>query len=432
MRSTGLILVVFLNLLPLIWFWPLTAKYDPIALFSQYLGAAALISMAITQVLATRMRGLELIFGGLDRIYILHKWLGISALVMVLLHDTIDADIDGLGRETLLTEIAETLGEISLYAFLALALLTIATFVPYHLWKLTHKFMGAFFAASMFHFAFILKPFALSDPLGVYLLVTCGIGVLAYAVTLLPLGRWHGYVVEALTPTGDAVEIRLRPARRGFAHRAGQFAFVSFEAQGLSEPHPFTLSSAARDDGTLSFTVKPLGDYTAKLARELAVGTRASVSRPFGHFKGSKRRQVWIAAGIGITPFRALAQAHGADAPQTTLLYATRARDTAPHLAEIEKDAAALANFSMQLFASSEGNRLAASDVIEAAGGALDGVDVLYCGPEGLRRSLLAELTAAGLPTRRFHFEEFEIRSGLGLRRLLGWAMPKLKARLSG
>jgi len=432
MRPTGLLLIAILLLVPITWFWPLAAKYDPIALFSQYLGSAALIAMAITQVLATRLRGLELIFGGLDRIYVLHKWLGVSALAMVLLHDTIDAEIDGLGRETLLVEIAETLGEISLYGFLALGLLTIATFVPYHLWKLTHKFMGAFFAASMFHFAFILTPFNLSDPLGVYLLAVCSVGVLAYLVTLLPLGRRHGYEVSAITPTGDAVEIRLKPRKRGFSHRAGQFAFVSFEANGLAEPHPFTLSSAAKEDGTLSFTVKPLGDYTAKLARELSVGTYASVSRPFGHFRGSKRRQVWIAAGIGITPFRALAQDHGEAAPPVTLLYATRARDTAPHLGEIEEDAAALANLELRLFASSEGNRLTAADVVDAAGGTLENVDVLYCGPEGLRRDLLADLTAAGLPRRRFHFEEFEIRSGLGLRRLLGWLVPKLKARLAG
>jgi len=432
MRPTGLLLIAILILAPITWFWPLAAKYDPIALFSQYLGSAALIAMAITQVLATRLRGLELIFGGLDRIYVLHKWLGVSALAMVLLHDTIDAEIDGLGRETLLVEIAETLGEISLYGFLALGLLTIATFVPYHLWKLTHKFMGAFFAASMFHFAFILTPFNLSDPLGVYLLAVCSVGVLAYLVTLLPLGRRHGYEVSAITPTGDAVEIRLKPRKRGFSHRAGQFAFVSFEANGLAEPHPFTLSSAAKEDGTLSFTVKPLGDYTAKLARELSVGTYASVSRPFGHFRGSKRRQVWIAAGIGITPFRALAQDHGEAAPPVTLLYATRARDTAPHLGEIEEDAAALANLELRLFASSEGNRLTAADVVDAAGGTLENVDVLYCGPEGLRRDLLADLTAAGLPRRRFHFEEFEIRSGLGLRRLLGWLVPKLKARLAG
>lgn len=432
MRPTGLILTAILILLPVLWFLPLAAKHDPVALFSQYLGSASLIAMAVTQVLATRMRGLEAVFGGLDRIYVLHKWLGIGALVLMLLHDTIDADIDGLGRETALVKLAETLGELSLYGFLALALLTIAVFVPYHLWKLTHKFMGAFFAASMFHFAFILKPFSLGDPLGLYLLGLCTIGLISYLMTLLPLGRWHRYTVAEIRPTGDAFELRLTPERRGFAHKPGQFAFVSFDAEGLAEPHPFTLSSAARADGALSFTVKPLGDYTRKLTRDLSVGTPARVSRPFGHFRAPKRRQIWIAAGIGITPFRALAQAQGPDAQAATLLYATRDRATAPHLEEIEQEAAALATLDVEVFASSQGRRLTSADVIRAAGGTLADVEVLYCGPEGLRRQLIADLTKEGLPPRRFHFEEFEIRSGLGLRRLLGWAVPKLRARLAG
>ena len=51
--------------------------------------------MGINQFLATRVPGLELVFGPLDRIYVLHKWLGIIAMVGLGLHDIIDADMDG-------------------------------------------------------------------------------------------------------------------------------------------------------------------------------------------------------------------------------------------------------------------------------------------------------------------------------------------------
>ena len=165
---------------PIPWFAALAGQHDPIALLSQYFGSGALIVMAISQLLATRFRVLEVIFGGLDRIYVLHKWLGISALAFILLHDTIDAEMDGLGAETLLVEVAETFGEISLYGILALVVITIATFVPYHLWRLTHRFIGGFYAAPAFHFAFILKPFALTDPTGLYVLAFCVIGILSY------------------------------------------------------------------------------------------------------------------------------------------------------------------------------------------------------------------------------------------------------------
>ena len=160
LKPTGVVLVVASTLAPLIWMVPLASGRDAIALFSQYLGIAALITMAWSQLIATRFAGIEMLFGGLDRGYVLHKWLGLTAMVAVLLHDTIDAEMDGLGAETLLVEAAETAGEISLYGLLILIIITIATFIPYHLWKWTHRFIGAFFVLGAFHYLFILKPFS--------------------------------------------------------------------------------------------------------------------------------------------------------------------------------------------------------------------------------------------------------------------------------
>ena len=79
MRPLGLLLVAASLAVPIPWFAALAGQHDPIALLSQYFGSAALIVMAISQLLATRFRVLEVIFGGLDRIYVLHKWLGIRA-----------------------------------------------------------------------------------------------------------------------------------------------------------------------------------------------------------------------------------------------------------------------------------------------------------------------------------------------------------------
>ena len=240
-------IVAILLAAPLAYFFPLAAKHDPLAVFSQYIGVTALIAMALTQILATRLFFVEPVFGGLDRVYVLHKWLGISALVMVLLHDTIDAEIDGLGRETSLTDLAETMGEISLYAFLILVIITIVTFIPYNLWKWSHKLMGTFFAMSVFHLAFINKPFANTDLIGAYVLVICGLGVLAYIYTLLPQNygsRTHAFTVDKVEQTGDAFSVHLAPDSKVVAHKAGQFAFINFDLPHLGEVHPFTISAA--------------------------------------------------------------------------------------------------------------------------------------------------------------------------------------------
>lgn len=432
MRPLGLLLVAAALAAPIPWFLAMAGKHDAIALLSQYFGSAALIVMAISQLLATRFRILEVIFGGLDRIYVLHKWLGISALAFILLHDTIDAEMDGLGAETLLVEVAETFGEISLYGILVLVVITIATFVPYHLWRLTHKFIGGFYAASAFHFAFILKPFALTDPAGLYVLTFCVLGILAYLYTLLISGRLanaHDYIVDGVEPAGDATAITLAPTGRGMRQKAGQFAFVQFEADGFTEPHPFTISQAPAGDGRLRFTVKPLGSFTDSLGTALSSGVKAKVAGPYGRFqrKAARGTEVWIAAGIGVTPFVAWAEALDADAPPVWLFYCVKSKVQAAHIDALEAIAAGNANFTLVVIQSGIDPRLTAQHIADQVDGAIADAMVAFCGPKPMREALQQGFEALGLPRRHFHFEEFEIRSGLGLRRMLAWAIERVK-----
>ena len=73
MRVAGLLLIFAALAAPIPWFISLTSQRDAIAVLSQFLGSEALILMGVSQFLATRMRWMEVIFGGLDRIYVLHK-----------------------------------------------------------------------------------------------------------------------------------------------------------------------------------------------------------------------------------------------------------------------------------------------------------------------------------------------------------------------
>lgn len=263
----GLIIVFVAILTPVIWLPSLAGKHDTVALFSQYLGMATIITMALSQIIATRLGFIERIFGGLDRSYILHKWLGIGAMVALLLHDTIDAEMRGLGRETLLSDIAETAGEISLYGFLILVVITIATFIPYHLWRWTHRIMGVFFMMGTFHFLFILKPFSNADPLGLYVSAFCLLGILAFTYKLVPsrLRSNRTYIVSDIQQTGVATAISMTPEKRALKYRPGQFAFVTFEDELGSEPHPFTISKAPDETGQIRMTIAELGGYTYRL-----------------------------------------------------------------------------------------------------------------------------------------------------------------------
>jgi predicted ferric reductase len=434
-RPLGLILILASVALPLVWFLPLAAARDPLAVLSHYLGSAALILMGLSQLMATRWPGVESIFGGLDRVYVLHKWVGIAALALVLLHDTIDADIRGLGDGSALEEFAETLGEISLYGLLILVVLSIATFVPYRLWYRTHQFMGAFFAASAIHFLFIAKPFAIADPPGIYVGAFCLLGVVAYAWTLLPARRFareRPYVVAQVEQSGAAVAVTLQPEGRRMRHRPGQFAFLRFDMPGLHAAHPFTISGAPAPDGRLRFSIKPEGEWTGALSGALAKGATARVEGPYGHFtpRGGSDAQVWIAAGIGITPFLAWANALAADAAPVHLFYCVRTRADAAHLEEVEALAESKPALHLHLVESATSGRLNAAMIQQRSGVDLARIHVFFCGPAIMRESLQESLSRLGVRPSRFHFEQFEMRSGIGLRKLAGWLTEAVLRRL--
>lgn len=424
MRVLGLLLIVIASVVPLYWYLPLFADYSASALISQYIGSVALILMAFSQLLATRMVFLEAIFGSLDRIYVLHKWVGVIALAAVLFHDTVDAEIDGLGAETWLVDLAETLGELSLYALLILAVLSIATFIPYQLWRFSHKFMGTLFALSTFHFLYMLKPVSLTEPLGIYVIAFCVVGLICYGLTLLPFRAWtgrHPYEIKEIEKTGDTVAMTLSPQRGPIKHRAGQFCFISIQLPSMTEPHPFTVSSAPNPQGELRFSIKNLGDYTRKIAQQIEVGAKVQVSKAYGHFRRvpNSKTEIWIAAGIGITPFLAwLQQAVDRDNESDVhLFYCIKGQDLAPHLDEVKR-LTQTTGVTLHLIDSQVRARLSADEVLPYMEDA-SATQVYYCGPKNLRQMLQSTLNQNGLRHGRFHFEEFEIRSGIGLRVLL-------------
>lgn len=433
MNPLGLLVIAVTTLFPAFQLFTLPNVTDKIALFSQYLGLAALILMAWGQILSTRLRGIETVFGGLDRVYVLHKWAGIVAMVALVLHDTIDADMRGLGRETALNELAETLGEISLYGLLILVVVSVATFIPYHLWKWTHKAMGVMFAAGVFHFFFIMKPFAMSDPAGLYTGIFCAAGLASYIWMLLPetMRPSNGYKIVDIQPTGGAVAITLSPTGKPLRPNAGQFGVLRFTGAGKAEPHPFSFSKID-EDGSLRVTFKALGDFTSDLKNAVQIGQGVRVQGPFGRFRQSgKKREIWVAGGIGITPFLAWVHALDKGAEQVDIFYCIKSRDQAPHLAELEALAAAKPNLNLHLIASSAGQRLSAELISQSVQGDLSKMRVSFCGPVSLREALRKGLAMYGVGARNFHYEEFEFRTGIGLKALAAWILNRRETSIS-
>ncbi len=398
------------------------APFGSLNALSVAAGSAALVAMSLCLILATRLSVLEPLFGGLDRMYRAHKWLGLSALALMVAHDILEPRFKRWVHETWLGEAAGSLGEIAFYGLIGLIALSwikripgVDWEIPYPIWWFTHRFTGTLFAIAAAHQLLVDVPYSRTGALDLYVNGFCLAGLAAYLFVELVDKRWRrrAYDVVSVRPGSGATAVELKPADRAMQWRPGQFAFLRAREAGLDEPHPFTIANSPQTDGLLRFEIKPLGGWTREVPLRLAPGSRVEVEGPYGRFdfRDGGERQVWIAGGVGITPFLAWLQAPGiAEGRRIHLLYSVRRADDAVGLDTLEMAAAQYPGFSYDLLVSGIEGRPTAERLVARAPFVMDGTDFFFCGPESLRRSLLAGLKERGLAPGHVHFELFEFR----------------------
>ncbi len=400
--------------------------------------------MALVMVLALRLPLAERLLGGMDQVYRLHKWAGIGAALAAIAHwgakessDWIKALWGRAGRparEAVLPWLtdargfAKDLGEWAFYLLLAMVALTLVSrLLSYRNWRVLHRAMPVLFLALVLHSVALMPLSFWALPMGLLMGGMLALGSLA---ALWSLAGWvgarrsHAARIHSVQRLGDGPDAPLEvvcamPAAWP-GHRAGQFAFVRFE--GSEGAHPFTIASAAgslgrgeRGEALLRLVIKPLGDYTRTLHQRLAAGQRVDIEGPYGRFdgRGSRRRQqVWVAAGVGVTPFLALLEARqpglttqGRDPAPVHMHYCTRDARRDPLLPRLN-GLCAQAQPPVQLTVHSEaqGQRLTPQD-LQAVPGPLD---IWFCGPPGLGDALHQH--ARGPSRWRLHRESFAMR----------------------
>lgn len=422
MRMIGPIVLIALLVAALGFSLRVGLEYGIANAISIAAGSVSMIAMSQCLLLATRPRPLEPLFGGLDRMYQLHKWLGITALGTLLLHDLLEPHFKRWAQETMLGEFGGSLGSLAYYGLVSLILLSwikripiIGWDIPYHLWWLSHRLTGAFFAVACLHQILVDKPFGFGHPLSLILNISGATGIACYVFIEFIAARWRRrpYRVEGLTTKAGATHLSLRPVGRAMRWQPGQFAFLSAPDAGMNEPHPFTIAGKMDHDRIVHFMVKPLGDWTRRLPLVLRAGTMVRVEGPYGRFdfrRGGKR-QVWVAGGVGITPFLAWAQSLSEDDERLIhLFYCVRTEAEAIGLDIVKDVAAHLPGFTFHLFVDAQGMRLDAKEIVERSPFDPNEADVFFCGPTGLRNAILRDFTTLGIKPRRIWFELFEFR----------------------
>ncbi len=435
---TGISVLVWLLSADLAVFADATSFFSVRRTLTVLSGIAVFALMGFSMVLALRLPVFERWVGGLDRIYYVHKWAGISAGIFLAVHYLIvDAPkwLVGAGMMTRparnggprpadavvtipgLKDLGETVGEYAMWIMLGVVIVALVRVFPWRLFRYVHKLFPLLFLAGAFH-AVVLMPISWwLQPSGIWVAFWAIAGSAAAVWSLagqVGLRRRHAGIVRATRYVADAkifeVDVELRD--KAMPHAAGQFAFVAFE--GAADAHPFTIASADQTGRTLRFAIKQLGDLTNRLPDMVRAGQNVRIEGPYGRFIFAGRRpQIWVAGGIGITPFLArlesLIQAGGAKQP-TTLHYCV-ANERAAAWPEDLPARCAAAGVNLQMHIAERGDCLDAGTVAQAhTDKTARWPDIWFCGPLGFADMLKAGLGKLGLPARQFHNEMFQMR----------------------
>ena len=162
------------------------------ATLSMILGTAALAYMAMSCLLASRWGWVERLFGGLDRVYEAHKWLGIWALAFASYHLVFKANLDEWNSVPIL-ELSKywtrLVRQLSYVALGLIVLLALNRNIPYSQWRWWHKLSGPLFLIVILHWLSFKSPITLDSPSGIWLALLCVLGVLGalYKLLLYPL-----------------------------------------------------------------------------------------------------------------------------------------------------------------------------------------------------------------------------------------------------
>jgi predicted ferric reductase len=428
-----LVLAFLYTVPPVLWAatGPLDTRFDErfqtltsLAVLFAYIGTAA---FALNLVLGARLRAVEALFGGLDRMYRAHRVNGQLAFAVLLGHVVLilasratistSTALDLLQPESGWTVFA---GVLAFSGMTVAIVLTIFARLGHEVFVYVQRSFGVVFLGATYHVFTSSGPRADSRALNLYLaaLATMGIAAFVYRSVLGNLVvRRRKYRVTGVDRLDENVtEFELEPVGQPLAFTPGQFVFVCFHSPKLDEQfgvlvrnqfHPFSITSAPNEE-KLRITVKAVGDYTRAM-RLLEPGADAVVEGPYGSFgslEATIDRQIWIAGGIGVTPFLSMARSLNGPGPAVDFYYCVEREPEAHFVDELGSIGRQREDFRVVLVPrDTEG--LLTGERLATENEDLASADILVCGPPAMIDSLRPQLATRGVARERFHAEEF-------------------------
>jgi predicted ferric reductase len=450
-RSRGVVVMTILCLVP-VYFWftatPLGPRFDgAIATFTSLAvlaGLLGIVAFAINLVLGARLKFVEKLYGGLDRMYFVHRTNGrvaylllLAHLILLLIGRATTSLADAVDLVTPVAGLTVMLGLIALVIMTFSIVMTLYVRLNHEMFIYVQRSFGVVFILGALHAFRTPGVKALSAPLTYYMLAVVVAGVAAWLYRSLlgeVLIRRLDYQVKSVNKLDQSVtEIVMSPQDDRLAFIPGQFVFLEFQSDAIrsvfrafsvepegqtalvsfrsgavsKQAHPFSITSAPHER-ELRVSVKSLGDFTRAL-RSLEPGALVRVEGPYGRFCSSlipNRKQVWVAGGIGVTPF--LSMARSLDDPELEIdfFYGMEKGDEGYFLDELYEIADRHPKLKV-IPITRDKLGFITSDDIAGVTRPLKERDILLCGPPPMIDGLNRQFLEKGLSPHQIHFEKF-------------------------
>jgi len=425
-KELPIFVILILALFPIArWFFlePISMRFFDLnsimTSIGQTTGLLGMILFSINLILSNRTIFFDKFFSGLHIFYNHHKWLGAISFSLLLFHPLflvvkyLAVSVNSAAMFLLPNgNFAITMGIIALAGMIVLLVITIYLKIKYHIWRFSHKFMVVVFVFAILHTMLISSDISRDIFLRYYIFISAFIG--------LALGAYRAFfrilfnddfefkIVGINILNNNVTEIEMEPMKSVMEFYPGQFIFIRFVGVGVSsEPHPFSITSFKGEDN-LKIVVKSLGDYTNEV-KNLKLGTIAKIEGPFGSFLKNRdlaKKEIWIAGGVGITPFLSLARSLKDISNDIYLFYCLNDVEDAVFLEELKTLSLSNNKFHLVTWYSKEKGRINVDKIKEITQN-ISNTSVYICGPISFMKSLRDQFINKGVDSTNIHFEEF-------------------------
>jgi predicted ferric reductase len=293
--------------------------------------------------------------------------------------------------------------------------------LKYETWKNIHRLSFVIFAMGFVHsFFFGLDLKYGWPPIRIFWLILAAIYVSALTYRIWNWARVRGNpfdLVGVSRETHDTWNLLFEGKKPNY--KPGQFMIINLVRDGkVSESHPFTISSSPTRD-RLSITAKEVGDFTSTIG-ETKTSHSAYIDAPYGVFSflnHDVQHLVFIAGGIGITPFMSMLR-YIYDSKlerNITLIWGNKTEDDIVFREELDKMAAEMTSWKIIHVMSKQENWQGEKGYVDAEKlekyvDNLQDSEFFLCGPPVMMLSVEKELKNLGVSKNKIHYERFALR----------------------